>query len=189
MYCSAVTVTDAELNPIGSLATSYQAENDLAYSLLYSIAPGCTFVFNAAARNEMLRYDMDRNFELIHDWVAHKIIALKGILIHDPEPSMYYRQHGNNVIGSQRSGFLGMVDRVRKFLKDRSCVRSQMAKALMDVYGGDFPKESTEYRYLNMVANYQDDRQLRKAFKKERTFRTGSNQDFFLNCLIVIRKI
>lgn len=189
LYCSAVTVTDAQLNPIRKLSASYQAENDFAYSLMYSISPGCTFVFNAAARNEMLRYNMNEQFELIHDWMAHKIVALKGTVIHDSEPSMYYRQHGNNVIGSQRSGFLGMLDRARHFLKDRSCVRSQVAQSLMNVYGADLCEDSKEYRYLNIVANYRNNSKLRKAFHKESAFKTGTKQDFFLFCLISIRKI
>ncbi len=189
LYCSAVTVTDADLNPIGVMSKSYHAENDLAHSLLYSVAPGCTFVFNAAARKEFLRYNMDERFVLIHDWLAHKIVALKGTLLHDSEPSMFYRQHGNNVIGSQRSGMRGFVDRCKRFLKDRACVRSQSAKALLDVYGEDFSTESEAYQYLNIVANYQKDRHLRKALKKNKVFRTGTNQDFFLVCLIMIRKI
>jgi len=189
LYCSAVTVTDTELNPTGSLSAAYHAKDDLAYSLLYSVAPGCTFVFNAAARKEFLRYDMDKQFVVIHDWLAHKIVALKGTLIHDDNPSMYYRQHGNNVIGSKRSGLKGLVDRVNRFLKDRSCVRSQAAKALLDVYGNDFSPEDKQYQYLNTVANYQTDRRLRKALKKEKVFRTGTSQDFFLICLITIRKI
>lgn len=189
LYCSAVTVTDAALNPIGSLGTSYRAENDFAYSLLYSVAPGCTFVFNHAAREQLMRYDMEQNFELIHDWLAHKIITLKGRLLYDDQPSMYYRQHGNNVIGSQRSGLRGTWDRVRRFLKDDSHTRSRTAQSLLKVYGGDLERESDSYRELDMVAHYMTDKRLRRAFKGHSAFFTGTKQDFFLKCLIIIRKI
>ena len=189
LYCSAVTVTDAQLNPTGSLATSHHAKNEVAYSLLYSMAPGCTFVFNRAAREEFLRYDMDQRYPLIHDWLAHKIVALTGTLIHDPQPSMFYRQHGNNVIGSKQSGIRGIVDRIKRFMKDRSLVRSRVARELLEIYDAELPKDGQARRYLYMVANYREDRRLRSAFRREKAFRTGTLQDFFLICLIVIRKI
>lgn len=189
MYCSAVTVTDQQLNPTGTMCAEYPAKHDFAYALLYSIAPGCTFVFNHAARQDLLQYDICEKTEIIHDWLAYKIISMKGIVLHDVNPTMYYRQHGNNVIGSQPKGFAGLWKKAKGFLKNNSCVRSRVARSLMEVYGKDIPREGEEYRLLNMVGNYQTDKKLKKEFLKEPLFRIGSVNDRFLYVLIRMEKI
>lgn len=189
LSCSAVTVTDQMLNPTGTMCGDYPAKQDFAYALLYSIAPGCTFVFNAAARQEMKRYNIYEKTEIIHDWLAYKIIAMKGVILYDAKPTMYYRQHGNNVIGSQKKGLAGMWKKAKGFLKNNSCVRSRVARSLMEVYGDDLDRDGTEYRLLNLVGNYQGDKKLKKEFLKEKLFRIGTVNDRFLSVLIRMEKI
>ena len=189
LYCSAVTVTDQQLNPTGTMCGVYPAKHDFAYSLLYSIAPGCTFVFNHAARKELMQYNINEKTVIIHDWLAYKIIAMKGRIVYDENPTMSYRQHGNNVIGSQPKGLAGLWKKAKGFLNSNSCVRSRVAQSLMEVYGESLDRDGVEYRLLRLVGNYQNDKQLKKEFLREKLFRIGTVNDRFLYLLIRMEKI
>ena len=43
--------------------------SDFAHSLIYHSAPGCTFVFNEAARKKVIQYDIDN--EYAKKWVEN----------------------------------------------------------------------------------------------------------------------
>lgn len=103
LYFSDVRVTDAELNVISNnmvetMPISYP------HSLIKNIAPGCTYVFNNAARELMKKYDCEKYGIDIHDWTVYKIVACFGKAVFDNEAHMYYRQHGNNLIGATNIG-------------------------------------------------------------------------------------
>ena len=190
LYCSSVTIVDAELKKIGELDCQNRTSDDFAQSLIYSIAPGCTFVFNNSARAELSKYDIEKNYTLIHDWLAHKIIAMKGEIIFDNYQSMLYRQHGNNQIGSEKKGLKSFLKKVKRFLHgDSTGVRSEVAQALLSVYGNELKKSSKEYNYLYIVANYKQDRKLKKQFLKEEAFYTKTKKDKFLRTLIRMNKV
>ncbi len=190
LYCSSVTVVDAKLNKIGELGCQNRTSDDFAQSLIYSIAPGCTFVFNNSARKELLKYDIEKNYTLIHDWLAHKIVAMKGKIIFDDYQSMLYRQHGNNQIGSEKKGIKSFIKKIKRFLHgDSTGVRSEVAQALLSVYGEELDKESKTYNYLYIVANYKRDRQIKKLFLNEEAFYTKTKNDKFLRILIRMNKV
>ena len=189
LYCSAVTTTDASLNPFETPQEKLNSFCDFSHALLYSTAQGCTFVFNNVALRELVRYDMEKDYVLIHDWLAHKIITMMGKMIYDEKPSMYYRQHGGNVIGNQKPGISSFVKRFMRFIKGSQGIRSDVARSLMEVYKKQLDVNSDNYRYLSIVANYKNNRMARKEFLMEKAFRTGTINDLFLYMLIILRKI
>ena len=109
-------------------------------------------------------------------------------MIYDAQPSMYYRQHGNNAIGAQR-GFKVYWSRALRFLRADAPVRSCSAKSILDVYGAELSQNDANYRYLDMVANYRTNRKLKKLFRKEKAFKTGSIRDIYLSILISMGRI
>ncbi len=172
LYCSNVIVTDASCKALYPLDDGTAKHTDFAHSLIYSLAPGCTMMFNAAARREFLKYDMNLEFEIIHDWLAHKIAAMFGKVVYDPQPSMYYRQHGNNVIGSQRTGRIsGFFQKVKRIMGNYAGTRSLSAKSLISVYGSDASEENRHL--LDIVANYKENKKLKKEFLKTKAFAIG----------------
>lgn len=187
LYCSSVMATDINLNPLKNQMKTMEF-TDFAHSLMYSLAPGCTFVFNKNAREQLIKYDMEKEIVLIHDWLAHKIIALKGNIIFDSIPTMYYRQHGNNVIGSQ-SGIIGIFNRFQRYVKDTTCIRSNVASSLLNVFSNELSRDSDEFKYLNLVANYRNDKNLKKMLLREKAFKTKSINDIFLTVLIRMGRI
>ena len=186
LYCSNVNVVDEKLNFIREL-TQGQAHTDFAHSLAYSLAPGCTFVFNDKAREELIKYDMENNYVIIHDWLAHKIVAMLGTVIYDKSPSMSYRQHGNNVIGASSTGFKRTLQQLKRFIGSNDCVRSNSAKSILKVYEPLLDDETIDL--LKTVGYYREDRKYKKKFIKSKAFCIDSKIDFFFRWLIRLNKV
>ena len=60
-------------------------------------------VFKKAPRDLIVR--ASANVDVVaHDWWCYQIVSgAGGQVIYDPEPSLFYRQHGNNLVGSNNS--------------------------------------------------------------------------------------
>ncbi|GEM_PF-323357 len=189
LYCSAVTVTDAKLNPLGYSIAPSKIFTDAAHSLIYSLAPGCTFLFNKYAMEEYKKYDQNVDFACLHDWLAHKIAALTGKVIFDKDSYILYRQHGDNVVGAvPGSGSIrSFFDKVGHFLFHNDCVRSNTAKSLLEVYGSDAGSENR--RLLRLLAEYRKDHDVKMELMSETVFKTGSKNDFLFKTLVFMEKV
>lgn len=87
-------------------------------ALVQNVAGGNTMVFNRAAR-DLLRRAGDQVQVVAHDWWAYMVITGCGGRVHyDPYPTVRYRQHGENQVGSNQSWGSRMV-RLRLLLKGR----------------------------------------------------------------------
>ena len=186
LYCGSVIVTDEDLNAL-PLEVSDIHYTDFAHSLIYSLAPGCTFVFNDTARKELIKYDTDKYYIYMHDWLAHQIIAMKGKVIYDTEALMYYRQHGNNVVGAQKKGIGKYLDKIKRFFTAKEPIRSKIAAAILEQYKDD--NDSNANEILDMVANYKNDSKLKKKFKKDARFKSEGIKGFALKILITMNRI
>lgn len=189
LYCSSVTPVDKDMRELnhGRKRNIQKKYTDFAHSLIYSIAPGCTFVFNNQARKVMQKYDIEKNFELIHDWLAHKIISMLGTMIYDDYPGLYYRQHGTNVIGMQPTGLVGFYKRVKRFCGASNSIRSNSARALGYVYKDEIPADKKEL--LDIVGKYKEDKYYFRVFLKDKRFKTGTINDIFITLLILAKKV
>lgn len=189
LYCSAFIATDAQLNPIAHHHSVLNQYTDYAHSLIYSTAPGCTFVFNAEAKKRAKAYDMEVHPAIIHDWLLHKIVTITGgRMIFDAEPGIRYRQHGHNAIGAQKNGLQGFALRVKRFLGgDSRQVRSDCAKALLTIYGDQVTHEVKDA--LDLVANYTESGKKRRALLRDPRFRTGTVNDLFFRVLVYLKTL
>lgn len=188
LYCSKYTLTDKDLKPIDSDVSALYNFSDFPHALLYHTAPGCTFVFNEAARNRILEYDVNREYVLIHDAIIHKAVTLFGKMILDKESHMYYRQHGDNEIGMNANVFVTFIGRVRRFLFGTiRHYRSDTAKSLLRVYGEECDKDKREL--LEIVANYMNDRKLKKELMNRDCFRSHTINDLFFMILVLFNYI
>lgn len=188
LYCGSVIVTDDKLNPIAQSVSEVRDHyTDFAHSLIYSLAPGCTFVFNDLAREQMLKFDVEKYGIYMHDWLAHQIIAMTGKVLYDKNPYMYYRQHGNNVVGAQKQGLKKYIEKIKRFFGAKTPVRSTMALAILEQYKDSISQENIEI--LNLVANYKINRILKKQFKKDSRFKSRGINKLALKVLITMNKV
>lgn len=187
LYSSNVMVADAELNRI-AVMNAGKEYTDLGHILIYNLSNGCTQVFNNCARDEFVKYDMDRNLVIMHDRLADLITAMFGKIIYDDRPSMLYRQHGNNVCGEQSLGKIkSFFKRVKRFFGSSNSVRSDRARLFLKIYSDRLSEE--QKKLLWSVGFYKTDKSARKNLMKDKVFSKGKKADFWFHCAIRFKKI
>lgn len=102
LYCSRVQVCDADLTRCRP-SPAYRRPPGFANALVENIAPGNTIVMNKAALTLIRQSCTAAATVYAHDWWAYLMVSgAGGQVIHDPTPSLYYRQHSGNAIGAGR---------------------------------------------------------------------------------------
>ncbi|WP_374442915.1 glycosyltransferase family 2 protein [Pseudomonas panipatensis] len=115
LFCSRTELIDAQGNTIG-FSPLFRKPACFENALVQSIAGGNTMLFNRAAR-DLLRQTRDASHVVSHDWWAYILVTGCGGEVNcAPTPTIGYRQHGNNIVGSNSS--LGdRLVRVRKMFQ------------------------------------------------------------------------
>lgn len=115
LYCSRTRLVDADAKYIGD-SPLFKKNPSFANALVQNIGGGNTMVLNDAARS--LLKQVSHNIEVIsHDWWFYMVVSgCGGTVFYDPEPSLQYRQHGNNLVGANSSWRARFV-RIRMMFK------------------------------------------------------------------------
>lgn len=99
LYCSRTRLVDADNNDIG-LSRLVTKPPSFANALIQSLGGGNTMVFNNATR-ELLRKAGESVAVVSHDWWAYMVVTgCGGRVCYDDYPSLRYRQHENNLVGT-----------------------------------------------------------------------------------------
>jgi len=115
LFCSRTQLIDSGGKPIG-LSPLFNKPPCFENALVQSIAGGNTMLFNAAAR--LLLSQTDRSTHIVsHDWWAYILVTgCGGAVAYEQRPTIGYRQHGNNIVGSN-SSLQDRLVRVRKMFQ------------------------------------------------------------------------
>lgn len=98
LYCSRTELVDSNGMSIG-FSPLHTKPADIRNALIENIASGNSMVFNQPARKLILT----SRSPFFHDWWAYLIVcAAGGIVYYDPNPSLLYRQHQRNTIGTDK---------------------------------------------------------------------------------------
>ena len=82
-------------------------------ALVQNFAGGNTMIFNFAAK-QLIISSMKNINPVSHDWWIYILIAGNGgNIFYDKKPSLFYRQHNKNIMGSNKT-FLGKIRRLIK---------------------------------------------------------------------------
>ena len=99
VYCSRTRLVDASNKDIG-LSPLFSKPPSFSNALMQNIGGGNTMVFNNAAR-DLLREAGEDLPIVTHDWWVYMLITgCGGQVFYDTEPSVRYRQHENNLVGT-----------------------------------------------------------------------------------------
>lgn len=113
LYCSRTRLVDAAGHPKG-FSPLFDKPPSFRNALVQSLAGGNTMVFNRGARD--LLAQAGRVQVISHDWWVYILTTGHGGHVHyDPQPTIDYRQHGRNLIGSN-SGISDRVFRIQRML-------------------------------------------------------------------------
>lgn len=115
LYCSRTELVDEQGVSLG-LSPLFTQKPDFRNALVQNVGGGNTMVFNAAARQVLLAAGADLGV-VAHDWWTYLAVsAAGGHIVYDPEPTLLYRQHGGNLIGSNQ-GFVARFTRIRLLMQ------------------------------------------------------------------------
>jgi glycosyltransferase involved in cell wall biosynthesis len=110
IYGARTTLVDAEGHVL-SLSRPFNKPPAFENAVMQSIVGGNTMVMNHAAYELIKRADKNINIKS-HDWFLYQLVMGAGGVFHyDATPSLFYRQHGNNLIGSNL-GFMARFSRM-----------------------------------------------------------------------------
>jgi glycosyltransferase involved in cell wall biosynthesis len=116
LYCSRTRYVDKVGRAIG-LSPLFAQRPAFRNALVQSLAGGNTMTYNRATHSLLFQ---SGPLEVVsHDWWIYQLVTGCGGTVHyDPEPSVDYRQHGGNVIGSN-SGLMARWWRIREMFFGR----------------------------------------------------------------------
>jgi len=186
LYVSDYTVTNAKLKPIRFNRSKACKYSDVEHNLLYSSSPGCTFVFNNAARQKMIKYDVNAFYADMYDDLAKKIINLTGKVVIDRVPTVYMRKNKGDKFGIEYyGGLLGAVKLYKELYFGKTLnAKSETAKALEIVFAEDITDDSRKKEALKQVGGYRDDQVNRERLLQNSRFVVGDYHDKWLAAAI-----
>ena len=101
LYGSRTTIIDSEDHVTGR-SPLFAKPPGFRNALVQSIAGGNTMLMNRHARNIVQKVGTDLHI-VSHDWWFYLLISgCGGKVIYDPEPRVLYRNHADNLIGSNQ---------------------------------------------------------------------------------------
>lgn len=143
LYAARTTVCDAELKPL-FLSKGMPQAASFKNALLESIAGGNTMLFNQASLQLLQKIQ----HPIHHDWLTYMVVtACGGEVVFDDTPYVWYRQHGNNLIGAN-NGIKAKLHRLIKLLGNEfhgwadnnivalSAIRADMTPENQQVFDG-----------------------------------------------------
>jgi glycosyltransferase involved in cell wall biosynthesis len=117
LYCARTLLVDSENKPIG-LSSLYRRRPTFRNALVQNIASGNTMVFNDAARRLLVEAGASVDV-FAHDWWTYLLVTgCGGVVTYDPVPSLRYRQHDANQIGTS-TGLAPTALRLKSMLSGR----------------------------------------------------------------------
>lgn len=173
-----LTVTDSHLNPISESFWDYQnldpkSAQRLNRVLVQNVVTGCTILINQALR-ELASPIPDEC--IMHDWWIALVAAAFGEITYIEAPTVLYRQHQSNSIGSKKWGLKYIFSRainpkdIKIYFKKTIC----QARAFLDIYHSSLDIESLKlvetYSKLNEFGFFQK----RAALLKNGYYELGS---------------
>lgn len=133
LYFCLPELVDAELNILPSKKPC--VANNLKGNIVTSHILGCTQVFNGHLLRLVSMYRPNTQDRIpLHDgWTALVAYAFNADVIFDKDKYIKYRQHGNNVVGSNKSFIEVQKARISRYFNGRS-LKSGKCQLVLDVY-------------------------------------------------------
>lgn len=142
LYCSRTRVVDEDNGTI-NFSPEYSRPPTFRNALTQNIASGNTMVFNQAVRDLLMRV-VDTSSIVYHDWLTYLLVTgCGGRVYFDKVPTVRYRQHENNHIGSNL-GFLPTLYRFLLMLRGRFRGWNTQNIGILKSFESHLTKESLE---------------------------------------------
>lgn len=129
IYCSRTELVDDRRRHLG-FSPLFVRPPAFRNALVQNIGGGNTMVFNAAAKRLL---EATGALEIVsHDWWAYQVVsAVGGAVFYDPQPTIEYRQHDDNILGSNGTMRARFV-RLRMMMQGRLVAWNDLNVAALD---------------------------------------------------------
>jgi glycosyltransferase involved in cell wall biosynthesis len=185
LYCSRQILVGPTLARLG-LSRIPRRGPAFNNALVENIAAGCTIVVNDTARAVLARR---RPCGIMHDWWTYLVVAAFGRTVYDEQPTILYRQHLGNVIGSQNGSWGRWARRVQRLRrKGDRFIPPQQVLEFRRLFGDEL--DAQKARVLQRFIDHRCTR--RAAFEyalRPDVFRQTRLDDLILRVLIALRYI
>ncbi|AKS47850.1 Glycosyl transferase family 2 [Octadecabacter temperatus] len=103
LYAAGSVICNEELQLVGE-SSNFSKHPSFGNSLVQSIGAGNTMMLNGPAIRLLQSAAQEVDALVAHDWWVYQMISgCGGVVVRDPAPTLYYRQHLNNLIGTNRT--------------------------------------------------------------------------------------
>lgn len=171
LYYSKPLLVDEDLRPLKK-QMHMQSKYTFPQALFEISIAGCTLVFNNALLNLARRYIP--TYVGMHDaWLGLLCLAVNGKLVYDSVPSIYYRQHVNNVCGTGYSLKRRWIKRFRHLFKPETRL-SDMLRDLMKGFGDMMPAGNGSL--CLKVINYQNGWRYKWDLLRDKSIRSDNKR-------------
>jgi len=117
LYGAAHTLTDARLRILSD--SKSPSKIDFGNSLVENLIQGATAVMNRAGIAMLQEVGRPRDC-VMHDWWCSIVFSALGSVTHDSCPTILYRQHESNLVGTTHSFVAGWSARIARHLGRRT---------------------------------------------------------------------
>lgn len=187
LYCSRTEMINELGTSINQLSPLFKKKPSFANAIVQSIAGGNTMVLNSRALN-LIRAARLRKV-VSHDWWTYMLVTgAGGSVFYDPEPSLLYRQHANNLIGAN-GNFSARMKRLRMLIKGEFRDWTSLhIKALQD---NQALLNKANKKILENITFSQQESLLKRvsSFKKSNAYRQTMPGNIALWIAVLLKKL
>ncbi len=185
MYCGATRRVDKYLNVI-DCSKAPRKPLKTNNSLIENVATGCTIVLNRKAIDLIISKKPNNDSVLMHDYWIYLIVSSFGKVFYDDVPYIDYRQHDNNVVGSQK-GIDLWYKRFKRFATGNDQSLSKQAHEFYVLYGDQLPEEQKKLvlSFLNIACSTSFLKRLVHGFNFP-VYRQTSLETFLSKLMLVM---
>ncbi|MEC0234382.1 glycosyltransferase family 2 protein [Paenibacillus kribbensis] len=144
MYCSATQMVSQTLEPLKVWPADLARSLSFYNALIENVCVGCTMVINKETL-QLVKKRMPASLKniIMHDWWIYLCTSSFGEVVFDSRPSIWYRQHQNNVLGGSTDGWVSKWrKRLDRFVKGKNrYILSKQAQQFIQLYGQDLPSQ------------------------------------------------
>jgi len=153
MAFSNAKLVDGQRNPLGRNVYKKTPNCDFYSVLCGGGILGCTIAFNEQLAALLREYNKPEKLIMHDSYLAILCTLFDGQISYDPAPSMDYRQHGNNVVGTQWNKWDALKNRIGRITGRQKVSIADMAQSILDqkprIVNGD------KHAFLERVATYR----------------------------------